>query len=220
MQWFGRARTKAGRPDLRFHDLRHTGAMMAAHAGATIAELMGRLGHATPGDGAAVPARRPGPGRGDRRPAVGAGGSGDEPVTPTEAATAADLAWWLDLAPRLTWTWATTYEASAPHHYVVAGRTPGMTWADFVLAGRVIRTFGEPGRFWNLTNVYLFTADRQRKFWCQWSRPPRDTDARVINLAKADQVFGPQHDFDQSRLDELLLPRSVDSSDPKGAQGR
>ena len=43
-----KARTAAGRPDLRFHDLRHTGAVYAAHAGATLAELMGRLGHTTP----------------------------------------------------------------------------------------------------------------------------------------------------------------------------
>lgn len=42
------ARIKAGRPDLRFHDLRHTGAVYAALAGATIAELMARLGHSTP----------------------------------------------------------------------------------------------------------------------------------------------------------------------------
>jgi integrase len=42
------AREAAGRPDLRFHDLRHTGAVLAAQAGATLAELMGRLGHATP----------------------------------------------------------------------------------------------------------------------------------------------------------------------------
>ena len=39
----------AGRPDLRFHDLRHTGAVLAAQTGATLAELMGRLGHSTPG---------------------------------------------------------------------------------------------------------------------------------------------------------------------------
>lgn len=42
------ARAKAGRPDLRFHDLRHTGAVLAAQSGATLAELMGRLGHTTP----------------------------------------------------------------------------------------------------------------------------------------------------------------------------
>ena len=45
---FYAARTLAGRPDLRFHDLRHTGAVLAAQAGATLAELMGRLGHSTP----------------------------------------------------------------------------------------------------------------------------------------------------------------------------
>ena len=43
------AREAAGRPDLRWHDLRHTGAVMAAQTGATLAELMGRLGHSTPG---------------------------------------------------------------------------------------------------------------------------------------------------------------------------
>ncbi len=43
------ARRAAGRPDLRWHDLRHTGAVLAAQTGATLAELMGRLGHTTPG---------------------------------------------------------------------------------------------------------------------------------------------------------------------------
>jgi integrase len=43
------AREAAGRPDLAFHDLRHTGAVLAAQTGATLAELMGRLGHSTPG---------------------------------------------------------------------------------------------------------------------------------------------------------------------------
>lgn len=42
------ARMAAGRPDLRWHDLRHTGAVLAAQTGATLAELMGRLGHSTP----------------------------------------------------------------------------------------------------------------------------------------------------------------------------
>jgi integrase len=42
------AREAAGRPDLRFHDLRHTGATLAAATGATLADLMTRLGHSTP----------------------------------------------------------------------------------------------------------------------------------------------------------------------------
>ncbi len=43
-----KARKAAGRLDLRLHDLRHSGAVLAAQAGATLAELMERLGHSTP----------------------------------------------------------------------------------------------------------------------------------------------------------------------------
>jgi integrase len=42
------ARAAAGRDDLKFHHLRHTGAVLAAQSGATLADLMGRLGHTTP----------------------------------------------------------------------------------------------------------------------------------------------------------------------------
>lgn len=42
------ARAEAGREDLRVHDLRHSGAVLAAATGATLAELMGRLGHSSP----------------------------------------------------------------------------------------------------------------------------------------------------------------------------
>ncbi len=48
-QAFTRARVKVGMPGFRFHDLRHTGQTLAASAGATIKDLMRRLGHASPG---------------------------------------------------------------------------------------------------------------------------------------------------------------------------
>jgi integrase len=49
LMWhWNRAKAKAGRPDLTPHALRHTGATLAAQSGATIAELMARLGHTTP----------------------------------------------------------------------------------------------------------------------------------------------------------------------------
>lgn len=44
---FDRAKVKAGRPDVRVHDLRHFGAIMAARSGATLGELQQRLGHST-----------------------------------------------------------------------------------------------------------------------------------------------------------------------------
>lgn len=45
---FYKARSAARRDDLRWHDLRHSGAVLAAATGATLAELMARLGHSTP----------------------------------------------------------------------------------------------------------------------------------------------------------------------------
>jgi integrase len=42
-----RARIAIGRPDLRLHDMRHTGLTLAASTGATTAELMHRAGHAS-----------------------------------------------------------------------------------------------------------------------------------------------------------------------------
>ncbi len=43
-----KARNAIRKPNLRVHDLRHVGAVLAAQSGATTAELMHRLGHTTP----------------------------------------------------------------------------------------------------------------------------------------------------------------------------
>ncbi len=48
-RWFHRARAAADLPDLHFHDLRHTGATWAADGGASLKEIMQRIGHSTPG---------------------------------------------------------------------------------------------------------------------------------------------------------------------------
>jgi integrase len=45
---FRKARALAGRDDLSFHDLRHTSDTLTAAQGATLPELMHRMGHATP----------------------------------------------------------------------------------------------------------------------------------------------------------------------------
>lgn len=45
---FKAAVASVGKPEVRIHDLRHVGAVLAAQAGATTKELMGRLGHSTP----------------------------------------------------------------------------------------------------------------------------------------------------------------------------
>jgi integrase len=48
-RWFYPAREAAGRADLRFHDLRHTGQTWAAAVGANLRELMARAGQSSPG---------------------------------------------------------------------------------------------------------------------------------------------------------------------------
>lgn len=45
---FRKARLVAGRPDLTLHDPRHTADTLAAATGATLPELMHRMGHSTP----------------------------------------------------------------------------------------------------------------------------------------------------------------------------
>lgn len=46
--WYDEARKAAGRPDLRFHDLRHTALTFLAQQGATVRELMDAAGHSDP----------------------------------------------------------------------------------------------------------------------------------------------------------------------------
>jgi len=48
--------------------------------------------------------------------------------------------------------------------FAIVGETPGTDRADFIRAGKVIRTFGEPGKFYHLTRLYLFTHDRRSEF--------------------------------------------------------
>ena len=97
--------------------------------------------------------------------------------------------------------------SSTPHWYVRGGTTPGFTREDALRVSRLVRTFGEPGRFYRQTNLYLFTPDRVRKVWCMFGDPIREEKVRIVNLAYADQAYGPQENFDQARLDALALPR-------------
>ena len=107
--------------------------------------------------------------------------------TPPPAVDERGLDWWLELAGQLEWTWAKTYAHSAPHHYVVLGRTSGLTRSDFVRAGAVIRTFGQPGKFYGSTNIYLKAVD-----WKWWTMDPRVVDTDLINRAQRTDVYGAQ----------------------------
>lgn len=100
--------------------------------------------------------------------------------------TPEDLRWWLDLAPTLPWKRALTMP-HAPHSYVVRDRM--LDSADFLRAVRVIRTFGEPGKFYARTNIYLTDPTTNQKWWTMGA-PLAETT--IINQAEAGVVYGEQ----------------------------
>ena len=102
----------------------------------------------------------------------------------------ADLDWWVGLASALEWTFARTYAQTAPHSYVVLGRTAGMTKDDYVRAGRVIHTFGRPAKFYAMTSIYLTSPDGRMKWW---TMDREVTETNLINQATSDRLYGVQN---------------------------
>jgi hypothetical protein len=60
---------------------------------------------------------------------------------------------------------------------------------DFVRAGRVIRTFGQPGKFYRRTSIYLTSPDGE---WKWWTMDPFVDDTDLINRATLERTYGPQ----------------------------
>lgn len=110
--------------------------------------------------------------------------------TATIRITRDDLEWWLERIHELDWVFAVTYAQSAPHEYVNAGRTPGFTHDDSVRAARVIRTFGQPSKFFNSTRIYL-EDDRGWKYWDMANADV--TLSNIINRARVEHVYGVQN---------------------------
>ncbi len=101
-----------------------------------------------------------------------------------------DLEWWYEFAAAREWTFAKTYAQSAPHDYVVAGRTPGVTHADLVRAAHVIHTFGRPGKYYSVTKIYLESADGRHRWWTE---DEFLADTNLVNRATTDVHYGIQN---------------------------
>ncbi len=101
-----------------------------------------------------------------------------------------DLNWWLEFAATRKWTFAKTYAATAPHHYVVEGRTPGVTHDDMVRTARVIHTFGSPGKYYSLTKIYLVSPDGRYRWWTEDNH---FTDTTLVNRATTELFYGIQN---------------------------
>lgn len=104
--------------------------------------------------------------------------------------TERDLEWWLEFAATREWTFARTYAETAPHHYVVEGRTPGVTHQDMVRAARVIHTFGQPGKYYSMTKIYLVSPNGKYRWWTEDNH---FTDTTLVNRATSELSYGIQN---------------------------
>ena len=101
-----------------------------------------------------------------------------------------DLEWWFEFAATHEWTFAKTYAQSAPHDYMVYGRTPDVSHADLVRAAHVIHTFGRPGKYYSVTKIYLESADGRHRWWTE---DDDLADTNLVNRAATDVVYGIQN---------------------------
>lgn len=112
------------------------------------------------------------------------------PHTTSYGATKEDLDWWLLKAETLEWIFAKTYADTAPHYYVVHPRTKDMTREEYARVCRVIRTFGQPGKFYSSMQIYLTDP---ASGWKYWSMDPTPEMTDLINRAPIADVYGEQN---------------------------
>lgn len=104
--------------------------------------------------------------------------------------TQEDLNWWLQTARTVEWIWAKTYADTAPHDYIVEGRTSGLSHDDYVRAARVIHTFGQPGKFYSVTNIYLEDRETGVKWWTMDADVAETT---LVNRSTTSRLYGVQN---------------------------
>lgn len=100
----------------------------------------------------------------------------------------ADLEWWLEVAQRERWRFASTMRF-APHEYIVKPNTPSLSQEDYERMWRVLRTFGVPAKYHKQTKIYLFDPDGQYHWW------GHDTMLEtpgLVNRAPNDREYGVQ----------------------------
>ena len=73
---------------------------------------------------------------------------------------------------------------------MVEGRTPGVTHEDMVRAARVIHTFGQPGKYYSLTKIYLVSPDGKYRWWTEDNH---FTDTTLVNRATTELFYGIQN---------------------------
>lgn len=98
-----------------------------------------------------------------------------------------DLEDWFELAPTLSWRFASSMP-TVPHSYVVRHRS--LDEARYRKAFGAIRTFGNPGKFHDRTNLYLHDPDTDCRWWLM-SR--HEYLSKILNMAEDGRMYGIQN---------------------------
>jgi hypothetical protein len=107
-------------------------------------------------------------------------------------ATADDLRWWMSIAAKLDYSWASTYADHTPHWYLARERTKMLSLDDYYRALSVIWTYGRPEQFNGRVNVYLHDFRSNRKWFATGASLANRYEVALINMAQGDVYYGEQ----------------------------
>lgn len=94
---------------------------------------------------------------------------------------------WMDMHDEIKWTFARSMPGT-PHYYMVKNKTVSAELYD--LAFGVNRVWGEPGKFYSRTQLYLPHRDKEGvRYWLMDRYP---TTAEILNMATDGKQYGVQ----------------------------
>lgn len=97
-----------------------------------------------------------------------------------------DLQWWFEMHDRLRWTFARTMP-KLPHYYIYRGKNVDPEIYDKGFG--VIRAFGDTGKFYSRTQLYLHNHEREIRYWLM-SR--HHWQSKSLNMATDGKDYGRQ----------------------------
>ena len=97
-----------------------------------------------------------------------------------------------------------------------------MTHEDIVRAARVICAFGQPGKYYAVTKIYLASPDGRFRWWTE---DRHFTDATLVNRGPTDVLYGVQNapitaTAAASPFDEVATTWDADHPNPQGEADR
>lgn len=97
-----------------------------------------------------------------------------------------DAQWWFEQHDRFCWTYARTMP-QAPHSYIWKDREIPAQEYDRMFGA--VKTFGEPGKYWDRTQLYLINHERNIRYWLM---DRHHYTCLILNMATDGKTYGVQ----------------------------